>query len=352
VHEDEAESFMTEVDALNGVMTRASARRRDLLLKLTAVNAALLVLLWIAANLVAERYWLSSLLLYMPHHGFALPTLLLLLWSALDRQVRITAANLLVLIAFPFCFLSLKVPLKRTSLAAEKHVRVMTCNIEHASGGVRHIAHVVQRLQPDVLCLQEADAGEGRPDPMPQLRQMLPGWHRARYGELVTFSRHPFTSHRIHRLPTRVGSGILEATIDVEGRPLTVFNVHFNIPVDGTDGWTPLKMHSIAVVRAQQKAVLLKAASRATLPFIIMGDFNTPPRGLLYRDLANRFTDSFSTAGLGLGHTWHSRMPLTRIDYIFTGPGIRATHCRILEDSISDHRLLYGELALHAPSEH
>src|SRR5438874_4439538 len=99
---------------------------------------------------------------------------------------------------FAVALLGVNLPLRaRTTLADEApRLRLMTFNIEHGAAGAAQVAGAVRRVQPDLLCLQEASAFGAWRDPVPELRRLLPGWSIARHGELATFSRYPILRQR------------------------------------------------------------------------------------------------------------------------------------------------------------
>jgi vancomycin resistance protein VanJ len=326
-------------------------KQRQVLPVLTLFNIAVLLALWILESFVAERHWLTTLLTYAPQHGVGIPSTILIVWAAYRREWRAIACNAIALVFFALYFLGLNVPLTSTRTPTGTPLRVMTYNILHGAKGAKHIAEIVNREQPDVLCLQEANASTQWRDLVPELQRLLPGWHMTRYGELVTFSRHPIVSQRIHRLPTRVGAGLLETKVDVKEKQLTVFNVHISIPVAGPAGLRPASLQARAAVRTEQLGVLLHAADAVNSSFIIMGDFNTPPRGHLYRRLSSRFHDAFHSAGPVLGYTYSNTLPVLRIDHIFMGPAVTAHGWYVPEVSASDHRPVVADLVLNGSSE-
>ena len=96
-------------------MTRhdtAKPKQRRLLPRLTTLNLAFLLLLWLLEAFVAERHWLTTLLVYLPQHGFGLPTVLLCLWALARQQWRMLALNSVVLAAFAVVLLGFNVPLR------------------------------------------------------------------------------------------------------------------------------------------------------------------------------------------------------------------------------------------------
>lgn len=78
---------------------------------------------------------------------------------------------------------------------------------------------------------------------------------------------------------------------------------------------------------------------------IIAGDFNMPPRGVVYRRIAGQYRNAFS-AGNGFGYTYRSSLPVLRIDHIFLSPDLRPVRCRTIGTRVSDHRPVVAEVEL------
>src|SRR5207248_530754 len=114
--------------------------------------------------------------------------------------------------------------------------------------------------------------------------------------------------------PIKTGRVILETVLAVNGKRLTVLNVHLSTAATGatlTRRSMPLPayLRHTAAVRWEQVTTLLRVAGDRS-PLLIAGDFNNPPRGRLYGRLTGRFQDAFSAAGWGLGDTFPSGFPL------------------------------------------
>ena len=230
----------------------------------------------------------------------------------------------------------------------------MTWNIAAGSGGLPAIAAVIRTDRPDVVALQEVDvhwsersafadqaADLGNALGM-QVRfgpiYRLPGAAAAPLREfgLAILSRHPiveFRNHVIPRLSTQATAtepeplpGFLEATVQVEGSRVRVFNTHLDYRADSR-------------VRALQVAAMLEVMSRADGPFVLMGDLNAPPAAAELQPLFSRLRDVWSERdGADPGSTYPAAAPARRIDYILTSPGLRALDAHVLPVQASDHR--------------
>ncbi|NLB95797.1 MAG: hypothetical protein GX785_08820 [Armatimonadetes bacterium] len=316
---------------------------------LSGLNLAGLVAVWGLEVLVGERHWLTTLLAYAPQHPFVAPTLGLLVWALVRRSWLPVAINTSASILFAFALMGATLPLGARSRAAGERVRIMTLNIHHASEGVDRVAALVRELQPEIACFQETNPHWVWHDPIPELQRRLPEWHIVRHGELATLSRLPILSHRVHPMPGKYRRELLESVVQVGEEQLTVLNVHFNTAArprallrNPRSGLTYLR--NSAEVRSAQMEALLKVAERRPHHLVIAGDFNTPPRGVLYRRITTRFSDAFRMTGLGFGHTFRANMPLLRIDYLFLGEGLSSRRCFVPPERVSDHRAVVADL--------
>jgi len=134
-----------------------------------------------------------------------------------------------------------------------------------------------------------------------------------------------------------------------QGREGALYNVHlhsFNLkPWRGNKkGWHPqfwLEMlrayrrdFRIRAYHAEQLSLLL---AQETLPFIVCGDFNSTPHHWVYRYLKGGLHDAFGEAGRGWGATYHTRLPLVRIDFLFVSSAFQVHTARVAAAAFSDH---------------
>src|SRR5439155_5647959 len=95
--------------------------------------------------------------------------------------------------------------------------------------------------------------------------------------------------------------------------------------------------------RRHQSEAISPRAKETRGPVLLAGDFNLPVESAIYRRSWSSFSNAFSTAGLGWGHTkltsWHG----VRIDHVLAGPGWQFRRCWVGPDVGSDHRPLIAE---------
>jgi endonuclease/exonuclease/phosphatase (EEP) superfamily protein YafD len=99
-------------------------------------------------------------------------------------------------------------------------------------------------------------------------------------------------------------------------------------------------------VRRLQSELASRWAESFPGPKLLVGDFNLPVESAIYRDHWSQYTNAFSVAGWGLGHTRYCRWHGVRIDHILTGPESQVDRCWVGPDVGSDHRPLIADLVL------
>lgn len=320
-----------------------------LLAILTAANLLFLVLLYAAQTLVAERCWFAALITYVPQHVFGIPAVGLLIASAASRRWRCASINAAALLLFLAAMMGFNIPTRARSAADGPVLRVMTVNIHHASRQLPRIAAEIKASRADIVCLQEANSEGGGPDPGRALERLLPGWDCVYSGELAVFSRFRILDREVYWRPGFLRP-FLRARISARGMKLNVAVAHLATALGGQSlsrhqGSLPDYIDGAARIRSKQVSDLMAYTRSLPGPVVVAGDFNTPPRGLLYRRMSSRFADSFRRAGWGFGYTYRSDLPVMRIDYIWAGEGMAPISAETLSISGSDHKAVTADLA-------
>jgi len=329
-------------------ITEQTVKRGRWLATITFLNLAAILLLVFIERIVAERHWLTTLLTYMPQQPFCLPTAALLIIALLTRRWRLAAWNGVATAICLFALLGVNIP-KPNFYVHGYRLRVMTLNLHHLSAGTDRSVALIEREKPDILCLQEVSRGTAG-DPVAQLAGRLPGWRVARTHDVAIFSRLPIRAQRVHPVPG-TGRAMLEAVCEIEGRRFTVLNIHMSTSATPRSLFTRgvsrrSHLRETAAIRSQQVRQILAITPRSPYPVLLAGDFNTPPRGILYRRLRQQFDDAFTRMGWGTGYTFPSRLPVMRIDYIFAGKGLAVVKCCRPAARASDHKAMSAEMYL------
>jgi len=229
---------------------------------------------------------------------------------------------------------------------------VATYNIRHGRGmddvvDLARTANAIGALEADVVALQEVDRGverSGRVDEPRVLGEQLGLGHTfgaffpyqgGEYG-MALLSRFPIR----RSLPLRLPDGneprvALFAELELPfGRRVQVVNVHFD--------W--VENDTLRYAQVQALAVVLDTAS---LPTILLGDFNDVPGSRTLQRWRGRFAPAAKPAEDHL--TFSSTEPVKEIDHILLGPpgAWEPATARVVSDPVtSDHRAVVAEVRL------
>ncbi|HEX6536475.1 MAG TPA: endonuclease/exonuclease/phosphatase family protein [Gemmatimonadaceae bacterium] len=232
-------------------------------------------------------------------------------------------------------------------------LRVMTYNIRSGNGNLDGTAAAIRASAPDVVGLQEVDVHwaerSGFADQAAGLAERL-GMH-VRFARIyrlagtsdtqpprefgvALLSRYPIVRSRndtLTRLSTQEASpmptpmpGLLEATIDVHGTPVRVFDTHLDYRRDPS-------------VRARQVREMLAYVGESAVPTIVLGDMNATPDAPELQPLLRRLHDAWAGAA-GPGDTYPAEAPSKRIDYVLVSGRFHVRAAAVPATDASDHR--------------
>jgi endonuclease/exonuclease/phosphatase family metal-dependent hydrolase len=148
-------------------------------------------------------------------------------------------------------------------------------------------------------------------------------------------SPHAITHHHVARLRDRKQSRICaHVKLTLNGQPLHVFNTHLSLPTPFTrEFWSEKEKMGFGfnqLVEARKLASFVGAHADGE-PFVVCGDFNSPPASPVYRYLSEevgwvgaqealRQIDPASIRGFPTAGFFRLRMHL---DHLFAGNGVR-----------------------------
>jgi endonuclease/exonuclease/phosphatase (EEP) superfamily protein YafD len=268
-------------------------------------------------------------------------------WAVLakSRPAVIVCVVAAFVAAVPLAGLTLSVkPLLHRD--ASTAIRVLTFNMNSARPSDPLLHRMIAEHDPVAVFLQETKVGDEFP----------PGWsgHRGTAGTVFA-SKYPFT--KIGGLRTQnLGDGreAVAYQVQLPGVEVLMVNVHLPTPRHGlaaviarrTDAAEALEA-DIAQRDAASRDVRQWADKLPAGPRIIAGDFNQPPESRIFRRDWGAFTDAFSSAGNGLGHTLYTRRGLSvRIDHILCEPPFRVRQAWVEPTGRVDHRPVIADLDL------
>lgn len=259
------------------------------------------------------------------------------------------------------------------SAGAAVALRVMTYNIAAGNGDLARVAATIREAAPDVVALQEVDVHwlarskfadqaaelatmlgmQSRFAPIYQLDGATPQDPKREYGVAV-LSRYPivaFTNHPLTRLSTQLPAtppqpmpGFLDATLDVRGRRVRVFNTHLDYRAD-------------PALRTMQVRETLAILGDVRQPMLLFGDLNATPVSPELAPLMATLCDLWSRGshgtgdGVGEGFSYPAVLPVKRIDYVLGSRQVRVRSMRVLESTASDHRPVIADIDIGRASD-
>ena len=310
--------------------------------------ASLLVVLWLAALVVLQRfcsedYLPAFLAVYAPQPPLLLPIVAIMALCLLRLQWRWLTVNAALLAIGIVLLIPPVIPRRPPpATASSARIRLVTWNIHEEFRASERLRQVIAQLDPDIICFQEARRQA--------FYDVLPGAQVAHTHEVTTLTRGRFAARRafpLGRSPNfRWG---LDTDIVLPQGRLRVLNVHYMIDVNRRIRRAWLRRNSPPVdgiqrARALENEVVVNWLQTTPGPRVAVGDFNTPPRALIYRQLAAVATDAFAAVGRGWGFTYRRDRPVIRIDYVWCAGGAQPLRSVPRDGGASDHRLVVTDL--------
>ncbi|MDB5304556.1 MAG: hypothetical protein JWM97_2105 [Phycisphaerales bacterium] len=337
-----------------GAPPQGKVRRRigAAVVRLSWTYLIVLFAFWGVMHWAGDRWWMGTLILFGPVWVTTLPLAVLVPAAVMVRRRSLWVLGASAFVAF-FLVMGVCVPWQTwvPGRAAGAHLRLLTCNIHGNAAGDAALTHLIIETKPDIILLQEWPSyrlppalGDGH-------------WHIRHDGELFIASRYRIILAHNFSDFERSGSGgaAVRYAIDGPGGAFSLFNVHLASPHGPFDSVIMGKpqadedLQEHIATRTLQSELLNEAALGEGGAAILAGDFNTPGEGSIYRAHWTQFTDAFSVAGLGVGHTYFGQGAAVRIDHVFSGEGWRCVDCRVAPNVGSPHHPLIADLERVGP---
>jgi vancomycin resistance protein VanJ len=335
-----------------------------------AVTAAVLYPLALAATTAAlryigERWWVTTVALYLPRLAFAAPLPFLvaaLVACSATRWLWLESISAILLL---FPLMGLVVPAPRAFDSGAPKLRILSYNVNSTFGGADRLAQEVERFSPDLVLMQEI----GVPD---ELKRVFGASYATvdSSGQFFVASRLPIVSKvDPERLTFGQGgaasAGYRAYVVESPFGRVRVFNVH---PISPREDFHALRGRGLrreilsgrffsgtaapavlanAKVREAQVEAFARATAESAEPVVIGGDTNLPGLSLIFSRYLSGFRDGFVEAGSGFGYTYpNDRRPWMRIDRILTTSDLRVTRFQIGASGASDHLCVVADVEL------
>lgn len=233
------------------------------------------------------------------------------------------------------------VKVRSTTIPAGRPLRIVSLNCD---GNLRCLSDL-QRVNPDVLLIQEAPGKEGLANMSTQLfgdaGSSLAG------GDTAIVSRGriqpQFADRSAHYL---AGTVVFE-----DGRSLECVSLRLAPPPSRLDFWSAgfwaghRDMRHLH--RRQLRQVSVQVTGKPASPaLLVAGDFNTTPLDRALDELQPYLADAFDRKGLGWGATGTNDWPLFRVDQIWTNSGLTVVRVAAEKTRYSDHRMVVCDAVL------
>jgi len=255
-----------------------------------------------------------------------------------------------------------------------QRLRIVTYNIAHGRGlqpiqgltsrrRIRsillRIAKLIQKLNPDVVALQEIDQDSmwaGNFDQLEFLREFTgfphavfgvnnrrAGLLKLNYGNAI-LSRHPIIEwENIAFGQRRLGEkGFLFAELDVLGRRVPIVNMHLHY------GARSHRFRQVAQLMTYLNKKRVDRHAHWAVPPIVCGDMNNPSHTA---DATASLFTYFQQHGHYSLHprktcTFPSPLPRRMLDFVFLPPECVEVYCLVVRTMLSDHRPVMVEFKL------
>ncbi len=237
---------------------------------------------------------------------------------------------------------------------AKKTLRVMTYNIHVGIGmdkklDLQRIADVINRVQPDLVGLQEVDRGVKRTEGKDEIAELAAmtrmhfafapnlDYQGGKYGVAI-LSRFPMDSimHVMFQNKREAERrGLLMVDVNIGGARVNFVTTHLDYQFE--DG------------RLFETQQLLEFLNDIEGPLIVVADLNDTPGGSAYELMRTRFDDAWVVSkAKGDGFSYPADKPVKRIDHIFyrTSKRARAKKAWVVETLASDHVPVVAEIEI------
>jgi endonuclease/exonuclease/phosphatase (EEP) superfamily protein YafD len=142
----------------------------------------------------------------------------------------------------------------------------------------------------------------------------------------------------------------VRAKVSWSGKTIPIVAVHLLTPRDGLEaviasplrGWH--RFREVAAVQRFESGMLRQWVEECPGSIVLAGDFNLTAEHPLYRRDWSGYTNAFSWAGWGLGHTMFTRRMGLRIDQVLCGSAWRPDRCWVGPNVGSAHHPVVAEL--------
>jgi vancomycin resistance protein VanJ len=296
----------------------------------------------------SDLWWPATFFLFAPRWLCAMPLLVLFpaVWLQRRRGLLIPLGLTALVIAGPIMGLCLPWRLLLFPTPSGMRMRVLTCNL-HGSASVipGALEAFVLESAVDVVALQECPNAEA------SSLGTWPGWHRHATSRHLLASQFPIRRVMDLGLDSMGPRGsVTRYDLETPSGLVHFISLHLASPRDGIYETIHQDRKGAADVsdniarRWQQSEYIARQIQGRQGSVLLAGDFNTPPESAIFRQVWGDYSDAFTAAGWGWGHTFAGGRTQVRIDHILAGKGWYCSRCSVGPNVGSPHRPVLADL--------
>lgn len=317
---------------------------------LSVLYGAFLALLITTPYWPASVWWLANFLQMAPLWFYLVPFAPLLVGGLRYQRRKMLAVQSVLILIFIFTIAGFKLNMPGSSpVGPGSKIRFLTVNVGERSDPGR-LLDFIKKANPDVIAFQEIDSD---------------------YQNFLTMN----FDARLWDMNFRQGFGVLSkmkiVEVDVRDRRflngwggmigryvlkngdgfLNLFNVHLKTPRGGIESILDSFTEGIATMKRVTGLQNVESSIASTWVAshqnaVVAGDFNMPEINPVYKKYWKSFQNAFSSKGMFLGYTKHTRWHGARIDHILCDAQWEVVNSFVGPDFGGDHHPLVADLVL------
>lgn len=302
-------------------------------------------------------WWLSLINQFAPF--LFIPLIVTFIVALLFRSWLLVAIQIVFIVIALVWFGPAFLPKSPEIAANADTLTIVTFNISPSNRSMDDVTTWVNEQDADIVLIQDA----GRYTDFAHLTALSAAYEfqaqdNNSNGNMI-LSRYPVSSVQTFDLDRDERNEVQQALVDINGAQVTVYNVHFDSPIQSAASHPSNWMGRFSPYvfdeeqHNQQLEGLLNLIANSEQPVIAAGDFNMSAYAARYNEIASLLTDSFAEAGEGFGFTWETPVssfqsipPVLRLDYVWHSGDFTAVDARTGPVIGSDHLPVVVELAL------
>ncbi len=188
---------------------------------------------------------------------------------------------------------------------------------------------------------------------------------KSKYLYNVILSKYPIEGKGIIGTTNKGTISGIYSDININGSTIRIYSVHLqsfqissekdiiamDFDLNSREGQEKIKKSSIRMAQKFRRAFAARSIqinslkehiASATIPVMVVGDFNDTPSSYAYGQLRTQLEDSFMENGSGFGQTYIGPYPSFRIDYILHNATLRNYEYKTGHIKFSDHYPISG----------